>query len=50
MRRGKHKFNIRRDLENNWADLHMAKREREFDEKVGIPEKITVTEQLDHYR
>merc|ERR1719223_2328216 len=50
LRRDKHKVAIRRDLESNWVDLHRAKRDREFDEKVGIPEKITVSEQLDHYR
>ncbi|CBY14338.1 unnamed protein product [Oikopleura dioica] len=50
LRRDKHKVSIRRDLESNWVDLHRAKRDREFDEKVGIPEKITVSEQLDHYR
>ena len=45
-----YKRGIRKGLETNWFKAADAKYEREIEEKIGIPEKITVQEQLDHYR
>ena len=45
-----YKRGIRKGLETNWFKAADAKYEREIEQKIGIPEKITVQEQLDHYR
>jgi len=45
-----YKRGIRKGLETNWFKANDAKYEREIEAKIGIPEKITVQEQLDHYR
>ena len=50
LKRANYKLHVRKGLEKNWVVQHQAKRDREVHEKIGIPEKITVQEQLDHYR
>lgn len=49
-KRANQKLHVRKSLQSNWLKTHNAKLEREKIEKIGIPEKITVQEQLDQYR
>jgi len=50
LKRTTYKQHVRRDLERKWLQQHTFKREKELSETIGIPEKITVQEQLDQYR
>lgn len=49
-KRANYKKNSRKSLEANWFRAADEKYEREIETKIGIPERITVQEQLDHYR
>ena len=50
LKRGNYKLHVRKSLETQWQRQHQSKRDRDLNEKIGIPEKITVQEQLDQYR
>ena len=49
-KRANYKKSSRKSLEANWFRAADEKYEREIEAKIGIPERITVQEQLDHYR
>ena len=49
-KRANYKKTTRKSLEANWLRAADEKYEREIEAKIGIPERITVQEQLDHYR
>ena len=49
-KRSHYKKTMRKSLESNWLRAADEKYEREVEAKIGIPERITVQEQLDHYR
>jgi len=49
-KRNHYKKTMRKSMESNWLRSNDEKYEREIEAKIGIPERITVQEQLDQYR